>query len=232
MSVACARYFAADWEAASFLEFFVDLQGRVAAEQGSAGRTLARLRDHARFALQMTLVRSVDSFFSYVAEAEQLATTSRAATPLGLVAQLLGSPLGSDALIRNERALSHGNVRQLDRHFAEATSVHLFQTPDEIERASQLVVLRNFVAHGRTFASDDLAALVNDATSVGGIGLKLSAVRAELECLRSWVARTDSALADSSKLPQPITSLQLFEAIARAAGHRGVGDTPYELETT
>ncbi len=70
------------WSGMSFLEFCVDLRARVADNRhASAGGTSARLRDHSRFALQMTLVRSVDSFFAYVAEAEQLVRRTRGAMP-------------------------------------------------------------------------------------------------------------------------------------------------------
>jgi hypothetical protein len=231
MSVPCARFFAADWEAESFLEFFVDLQSRVATDQAPAGRTVARLQDHARFALQMTVVRSVDSFFAYVADAEQLVAAARGASPLNLLIELGNPSVVSDALMRNERSLAYGNVRQLDRYFAEATSVPLFQHADEIERASRLVVLRNFIAHGRTFAADDLAALVSDATSVGGIGLKLSSVRQDLQALRIWVARIDAALADKWSLTRPVTNEELFDAIARVVRGGGMRQEPYEAAT-
>jgi hypothetical protein len=235
MSVPCARYFAADWEASSFLEFFIDLQARVAEDPYTpAGRTLGRLRDHSRFALQMTLVRAVDSFFAYVAEAEQTARTARGGAPWESVIAGVGrppAPFDGDALIRNERSLAYGNVRQLDRFFAQATNVHVFETADEIDRASRLVVLRNFIAHGRTFAADDLASLIDGAATVGGIGLKLSAVRDEFWSLRSWVARTDTALAAAWGIDRPITSGQLFETIARVARQDAEATAPQELES-
>jgi hypothetical protein len=234
MSIPCARYFAADWEASSFLEFFVDLQGRVAEDpHTSAGRTLARLRDHSRFALQMTVVRSVDSFFAYVAEAEETVRAARSGVPWQFETGITGQPtadFGRAALIRNERSLAYGNVRQLDRFFSDATHIHLFETAEEVERAARLVVLRNFIAHGRTFAADDLASLVNDATSVGGIGLRLAAVRHELTCLRGWVARTDAALAARWDIDRPITSAQLFETIARVGRQDEESPLPHELE--
>jgi hypothetical protein len=106
----------------------------------------------------------------------------------------------------------------------------LFGTSDEIERASRLVTLRNLIAHGRTFAADDLASLVNDATSVGGIGLKLSAVREDVACLREWVVRTDAAIAATWAIDRPITSDQLFETIARVARQDADAIAPHEVE--
>jgi hypothetical protein len=236
MSRACARFFAADWEALSFLEFFVDLQLRVADDPtGSVGRTLARLGDHARFALQITLVRSVDSFVAYLAEITEYVAHARHRSTLS---QLLEAQGGSEGNHKNTRldcigawdqripvdltakyavTLVHGNVRQLARQFEEATETTLFRTEDELERFSRLSSLRNLIAHGRTFASDDLSVIVAETTSVGGLGLRLSSLREDLECLRVVVVRIDQSAAERWNIERPITSARLFEAIGAAA---------------
>jgi hypothetical protein len=242
MSRACARFFAADWEALSFLEFFVDLQLRVADDPtGSVGRTLARLGDHARFALQITLVRSVDSFVAYLAEITEYVAHTRHTSTLSQLLKAQGKAQGgSQGSDKGERerldcigtwdqripvdltakyavTLVHGNVRQLARQFEEATETTLFQTEDELERFSRLSSLRNLIAQGRTFASDDLSVIVAETTSVGGLGLRLSSFREDLECLRVVVVRIDRSAAERWNIARPITSARLFEAIGAAA---------------
>src|SRR5262245_39718589 len=82
MTLAAARFFASDWESSSFIEFFVDLQLRVAEDaEAGIGRTLDRLKDHSRFALQLVLLRSVDSYLSYLGEVVAAIRSSRSSGP-------------------------------------------------------------------------------------------------------------------------------------------------------
>lgn len=228
MTFAAARFFASDWESTSFIEFFIDLQLRVSEDaQSSLGRTVERLRDHARFALQMTFLRSVDSFLSYLGEVEAAVKASRVARPLaGLVPEASSLPLGVpvDAGDQFFPALSHGNVRKLDRLFSAATAVDLFVDEGEIARLGRMVSIRNLVAHGRTFASDELAPLVDETVSVGGLGLRWKDVRADLDYLRSAVARIDTEISEKWHLEQPVSQANLFAAIAAAAKVGGSND--------
>lgn len=253
MSFACARFFAADWEATSFLEFFVDLNLRVSEDPaGSVGRTVARLADHARFALQLTLVRSMDSFVAYLAEIALLVSTKRRSSPwqsMWTADALKGRGRPLDLNVREGvpvdigleyvATLAHGNVRLLDRLFAEATDMKLFAASEDLERISRLASLRNLIAHGRVFAAEDLAALVEETASVGGLGLRLVTFREDLAFLRSSVARVDQSSAQLWNIDRPITSDRLFEAIALASAtssgsftaHGPNEPTPGRIET-
>jgi hypothetical protein len=232
MSRPCARFFAADWEASSFLEFFVDLQLRVAEDpRGGVGRTIARLSDHARFALQLTLVRSVDSFIASLAELTLLVKSGRKSVPWHeLVCDKAAEghdrhplwrrwdvsipvDLGSDYATY----LAYGNVRQLDRLFVEETEIPLFVDQDELERISRLSSLRNLIAHGRIFAAEDLTELVEETASVTGLRLDLKDLRSDLDLLRIVISRVDSEAAVAWHIERPITSAQLFEAISKAS---------------
>lgn len=220
MTLAAARFFAADWESTSFIEFFVDLQLRVAEDaHASLGRTLERLKDHARFALQMTFLRSVDSYLSYLGEIAAAVSASRQKPLGGLIdadsSIFHGVPV--DAGDQFFPALSHGNVRRLGRLFSSATAVDLFADEDEIVRLTRLVSVRNLVAHGRTFASDELAPLVDETVSVGGLGLRWKDIRMDLDYLRASVARIDEEAAARWHLERPILQGALFAAIAEAA---------------
>ncbi len=236
MTRACARFFAADWEALSFLEFFVDLQLRVAEDpSGGAGRTTERLADHSRFALQLTLVRSVDSYVAYLAEIAGVVANARRSSAWqgALIAQGLTKPNGPlgpnapwgssesssvpvDVGLRWVATLAHGNIRRFDRLFADVTDIQLFTMPDELERIGRLASLRNLIAHGRIFAADDLAALVDETASVAGLGLRLVTFREDLKFLRVSVARVDESVASLWGIERPITSEQLFNAISAA----------------
>lgn len=235
MTPASARYFAADWEATSFLEFFVDLQLRVGEDQrDAAGRTLARLTDHARFALQMTLVRAIDSFVAYLAEiANQISNTRSYPVLARLIAspgwgsneQRLPARLGADVAshvpielgAKYAAILVHGNVLQLAQEFESETDIPLFLSDDEIERVSRLSTLRNLISHGRTFASEELGAIVAETISVAGLGITLRSCRDDLEGLRVIVVRIDSCAMTKWGIEAPFTSSQLFEAISVAS---------------
>jgi len=233
MTRASARFFAADWEGQSFLEFFVDLQLRVAEDaSGGAGRTVARLADHARFALQLTLVRSVDSFVAYLAEIARDVTAVRTTSPWQSVLASHDGPTQKGPLRSNGpldasvpvdvsvmyvTTLAHGNVRLLGRQFEQATDIRLFTTADDVERLSRLSSLRNLIVHGRTFASDELVALIDESASVGGLGLRLASVREDLWFLYMAVVRIDESVASRWDIERPITSEQLFEAISAAS---------------
>jgi hypothetical protein len=246
MSFACARFFAADWEATSFLEFFVDLNLRVSEDpSGGVGRTGARLADHARFALQLTLVRSMDSFVAYLAEVALVVSTKRSSSSWSLLwtVDALKERDGPSELNAREgvpvdlsleyvATLAHGNVRLLDRLFAEATDIKLFATPEDLERISRLASLRNLIAHGRVFAAEDLAALVEETASVGGLGLRLVTFREDLAFLRSSVARVDECSAQLWNIDRPITSDRLFEAISSASAASSESFTTREASET
>lgn len=234
MTLAGARFFASDWEASSFIEFFVDLQLRVASDsQERVGRTLARLGDHSRFALQVMLMRSVDSFVSYLGEIEAATLAKRQNGPwTELHLDALSTP-GSVPIDVGERflsPLSHGNVRQLDRLFCEATGVEVFTSGDDVAIFSRLVSIRNLIAHGRTFASDSLASLVDETASVGGLGLRWKDVRNDLGFLRATVFRIEHEVVERWHIPCPVTSEQLFAAISEAAG--AVEEEARELEAS
>jgi hypothetical protein len=243
MSRPCARFFAADWEAMSFLEFFVDLQLRVSEDSSDgAGRTLTRLSDHARFALQLTLLRSVDSFVAYVAELALLVTSRRQASPWrdvvsdenelhaggGMFREPRHSAVPVDVSLQYATTLAYGNVRQLDRLFESATDIPLFMGLGELERVSRLSSLRNLIAHGRIFAAEDLAVLVDETASVRDLKLNLKAFREDLDFLRVVVARADDAAAVAWRIERPVTSEQIFEAIGRVATSSNV----YKASTT
>lgn len=221
MTLAAGRFFAADWESASFIEFFVDLQLRVADDaQAGVGRTVARLRDHSRFALQVTLLRSVDSYLAYLGEIEAAVLESRRNGPLvdlldGIGSR--GSGVPSDAGERFLPALTHGNILQLGRLFTQSTQIDLFGDKDDVAILTRLVSIRNLVAHGRTFGSDELASLVDETVSVGGLGLRLREVRSDFDYLRSSVVRIDDEVAAKWHLPRPISRDSLFAAIAAAS---------------
>jgi len=235
MSVACARFFAADWEATSFLEFFVDLNLRVSDDPaGAVGRTLARLADHARFALQLTLVRSMDSFVAYLAEIALAISTKRRSSPwqlvwtTGIPKEQGGPPeltgpreqgVPVDIGLEYVATLAHGNVRLLDRLFAETTDIKLFTTREDLERISRLVSLRNLISHGRVFAAENLAELVEETASVGGLGLRLGTFREDLAFLRASVARVDTSGVQLWDIERPVTSERLFEAISAASAN-------------
>jgi hypothetical protein len=232
MTRACARFFAADWEASSFLEFFVDLQLRVSEDaRDGAGRTLARLADHARFALQLTLVRSVDSFVAYLAEVALVVSTKRNTESWhDLVAKHDAKPGESwafreqnsssvpvDVSLEYATSLAYGNVRQLDQLFVSATRISLFENPEELQRVARLSSLRNLIAHGRIFASDDLVALVDETASVSGLMLDLKGFRKDLDFLRVVVARVDRAASTAWHLELPVSREELFDAISKAS---------------
>jgi hypothetical protein len=221
MTVAAARFFASDWESTSFIEFFIDLQLRVSEDaQASLGRTLARLKDHGRFALQMTFLRSVDSYFSYLGEVDAAVESSRLVKPLMGLSQESGSirkGVPIDAGDQFFPALSHGNVRQLSRLFFAATSVELLTDEADIARLTRMISIRNLIAHGRTFASDELVPLLDETVSVGGLGLRWKDIRGDLDYLRSSVVRIDNEVSERWQLERPIAQASLFAAIAAAA---------------
>jgi hypothetical protein len=232
MTVPSARFFAADWEAASFLEFFVDVQLRVSEDVASgAGRTVDRLADHARFALQLTLLRTVDSFVSYLAELSRAVEMRRSgpawcevveahpgATARGYDSLLSATPgVPADVGLGFEESLARGNLYRLGREFYAATLITLFESSGEVERVSRLSAMRNLVAHGRIFAAQDLAELVDETESVRGLNLSLRGFREDLDLLRAIVARVDNAAATRWSVETPVSSTQLFDAISRAS---------------
>lgn len=221
MTFASARYFAADWESSSFIEFFVDLQLRVSDDaQAAVGRTLERLRDHSRFALQLVLLRSVDSYLSYLGEVMAAVGSKHSSGPLErfLSTKVHGAPrIPVDAGDQFLPALTHGNVRKLGRLFVDATDVDLFDDADDIAILARLISIRNLVAHGRTFASDELPALVEETASVGGLGLRWQDIRDDLDRLSSSVARIDIEVADKWTLDRPVSRDIFFRAIAAAS---------------
>jgi hypothetical protein len=221
MTVACARFFAADWEASSFLEFFVDLRLRVSEERGTGlGRTSQRLTDHSKFALQLTLLRSVDSYLAYLAEVGDIVA---APTDRRYLAVRIGwdckSSSGVPADVGSEywAALARNNVRLLHRLFSEKSGVGLFSTSEEMTRIERLVVLRNLIAHGRMFAADDLAKLVDETVSVREAGLRLRSFQDDLHFLRRSVASIDDATALRWGLDRPVERETLFRTLQSAA---------------
>ncbi len=174
----------------------------------------------------------MDSFVAYLAEIALVITTKRRSSSWQLLwtTKALKEGDGPSALtapreqgvpvdlgLEYVATLAHGNVRLLDRLFAEATDIKLFATSEDLERISRLASLRNLIAHGRVFAAEDLAALVEETASVGGLGLRLATFREDLAFLRSSVARVDESSAQLWDIERPITSDRLFEAISSAS---------------
>ncbi len=221
----------------------MDLRLRVAEDgAGRAGRTEGRLADHARFALQLTLVRSVDSFVAYLAElvlvvlahrrSESLHellsfTSSRNARDSFHADELSKIRVPSDVGLEYATLLAYGNVGRLNHDFRAATALPLFEVSDELDRIARLSSLRNLIAHGRIFAAEDLASLVDETASVEGLRLNLKSVREDLDFLRVVVARVDDEAAARWQVERPVSSEQLFDAIGRAAGLGDDASKPY-----
>src|ERR1700734_758279 len=79
MSVACARFFASDWELSSLLEFVADLRLRAAEElRRSFAIATRRLGDHLVLTLQIAVVRSTENYFAYLRDVRQAIDLARA----------------------------------------------------------------------------------------------------------------------------------------------------------
>ena len=121
--------------------------------------------------------------------------------------------------------MAFGNVRQLDRLFERATDIPLFADQSELERIGRLSALRNLIAHGRIFAAEELALLIDETASVTGLRLELKTFRDDLDFLRIVVKRVDEAASTTRHIERPVLADWLFEAVGKVSGSSAAGST-------
>lgn len=225
MSVACARFFASDWELASLLEFLGDLRLRAAEALAQALDVVSRrLSDHLTLVLQIVVVRSTDNYFAYLRDVRQSIDLARAGSQhhLSLVFDAGELRLGSNPESRAgldvdsfAGALRVSSAIKLSNAFSEHTGFGLFESRDEADTLSRLLAVRNVVSHNRTLASRAFSELVDDAPS-SDLGVDWKRVRSDLLFLRTSVRRIDYQAWVEWKIDRPVTRAAFVDACQHA----------------
>ena len=161
MSVACARFFASDWELSSLLEFLADLRLRAAeALARSLDIVAQRLSDHLTLVLQVVVVRSTDNYFAYLRDVRQSIDLVRAGSQqqvsifinAGDSVRLSATPEPTEDLVVDSfaNALRFSSAVKLSSAFSDATGIGLFGSAEEADTLARLLAVRNVVSHNRT----------------------------------------------------------------------------------
>ena len=226
MSVACARFFASDWELSSLLEFLGDLRLRAAdALAQSVGVVARRLSDHLILVLQLVVVRSTDNYFAYLRDVRESIEQARTGSPEHFSIVVTGwesvrlhatEPTMRSDLDTFANALSTSSAVKLASAFFDATGLGLFESTDDADTLSRLLAVRNVVSHNRTLASRAFSELLDDVPSAE-LGVDWKRVRADLLFLRRSVRRIDDQAALKWSIDRPITRSSFVKTCRHAA---------------
>jgi hypothetical protein len=222
MSVACARYFASDWELASLVEFLGDLRLRAADALNDAGlSTVERLSAHLALALQTYLVRSMDNYVAYLRDVLTEINALRD-EPLPIVildeTHVAKTATGNLADLEDDAfadALRISSALKLTTSFYAASELPLFQESDDSETLARLMALRNLVAYNRAPISESLSSLVGDTPS-SELGFDWKRVRRDLVFLRRSVRNIDDEASAKWSIARPVAYEQFLQAIDAA----------------
>ncbi len=178
---------------------------------GTGGGAVQKLREQRHLLLQMMLSRAVDNFLTYLSELLAVVFRTRPETLRSSETVRLDEVLLQESIDELVNALAERRVtrlaymgtRELSNDLAEKLDLRLFEDEADLERAVEVVEIRNLIAHNRGVVNQTfLRRLPGSAAKEGDlVALEVDRVMSELKFLTERVFDIDQRVASKFALP-------------------------------
>jgi hypothetical protein len=181
------------------------------ATPGTDGAATRQLREFRHLLLQMMLSRGVDNFLTYVSQLLALVFRTRPETLRSSetvrVDEVLRhesmDELVNDLADRRVNRLAYLGMRELADDLADKLDLRLFERDEDLERAVEVIEIRNLIAHNRAVVNQTFLRRLPPSREREGdlVALEFDRVYSELRFLTERVFDIDGRAASKFALP-------------------------------